>query len=280
MQESLPIDYLIFMLLPLITILGPTASGKTALAVELARKIGGEIISADSRQLYRRLDIGTGKDLLEYGQGENAVPYHLIDILEVGDSYSVAHFQKDTFDAMKVIDDHKKYPILCGGTGLYIDAVLSSYQFSSLPPFLDSPLKLDRSSIVFGLQPSWDTRRTNCSKRLFQRLDEGMIQEVENLLNEGVKPADLRWLGLEYKWLTDYVEKKISRDELESGLEVAIHQFAKRQMTFFRKMERSGIDIQWIPENLTRSEAVDWMISQLIFKDFLSKDLLKIEKRP
>ncbi|MCZ2472310.1 tRNA dimethylallyltransferase [Aquirufa ecclesiirivi] len=268
------------MQLPLITILGPTASGKTALAVELARRIGGEIISADSRQLYRRLDIGTGKDLLEYGSHENAVPYHLIDILEVGDTYSVAHFQKDAFDALKEIDAHEKYPILCGGTGLYMDAVLSNYQFSSLPPFLDSPLELDRSSIVFGLQPTWESRRANCSKRLFQRLDEGMIEEVENLLKEGVKPTDLRWLGLEYKWLTDFVEGEISREELEKGLEVAIHQFAKRQMTFFRKMERSGIDIQWIPENLKRSEAVDWMISQLIFKDFLTKDLLKIEKRP
>ena len=248
------------MSLPLITLLGPTASGKTALAVELAKRIGGEIISADSRQLYRRLDIGTGKDLLEYGEGENAVEYHLIDVLDVGDTYSVAHFQKDVFDALKNIDVKQKYPILCGGTGLYIDAVLSSYQFSKLPPFLDSPLELDRPSIVFGLQPSWE--------------------EVENLLQDGIKPADLRWLGLEYKWLTDFIEKKISREELEKGLEVAIHQFAKRQMTFFRKMERSGIDIQWIPENLMRSEAVDWMISQLIFKDFLPKDLLKIEKRP
>ncbi|MHA8063575.1 tRNA (adenosine(37)-N6)-dimethylallyltransferase [Aquirufa aurantiipilula] len=268
------------MSLPLITLLGPTASGKTALAVELAKRIGGEIISADSRQLYRRLDIGTGKDLLEYGEGENAVEYHLIDVLDVGDTYSVAHFQKDVFDALKNIDVKQKYPILCGGTGLYIDAVLSSYQFSKLPPFLDSPLELDRPSIVFGLQPSWDIRRDNCSKRFYQRLEEGMIEEVENLLQDGIKPADLRWLGLEYKWLTDFIEKKISREELEKGLEVAIHQFAKRQMTFFRKMERSGIDIQWIPENLMRSEAVDWMISQLIFKDFLPKDLLKIEKRP
>lgn len=268
------------MSLPLITLLGPTASGKTALAVELARRIGGEIISADSRQVYRRLDIGTGKDLLEYGTGENTIPYHLIDTLEVGDTYSVAHFQKDAFEALKKIDAHGKYPILCGGTGLYIDAIVSSYQFSSLPPFLDSPLKLDRSSMVFGLQPSWENRRMNCSKRLFQRLDEGMIEEVENLLKDGIKPAELRWLGLEYKWLTDYVEGKISRVELENGLEVAIHQFAKRQMTFFRKMERSGIDIQWIPENLKRLDAVDWLISQLIFKDFLPKDLLKIEKRP
>lgn len=268
------------MSLPLITILGPTASGKTALAVELARKIGGEIISADSRQLYRSLDIGTGKDIVEYEQGEHAVPYHLIDILEVGESYSVAHFQKDAFEAMKKIDLHHKFPILCGGTGLYIDAVLSSYQFSKLPPFLESPLELDRPTIVFGLQPSWDDRRRNCSNRLFQRLNEGMVEEVENLLAKGLKPADLRWLGLEYKWLTDFVENKITREELEKGLEVAIHQFAKRQMTFFRKMERSGIKILWIPENLMRSEAVDWMISQLIFKDFLTKDLLKIEKRP
>ncbi|RXK47515.1 tRNA (adenosine(37)-N6)-dimethylallyltransferase [Aquirufa rosea] len=259
---------------PLITLLGPTASGKTALAVELARKIKGEIISADSRQLYRRLDIGTGKDLEEYGSGEQAVPYHLIDIIDVGEPYSVAHFQKDAFEAMRKIDQAGHFPILCGGTGLYIDAVLSSYQFSKLPPFLDSPLELNRPFIIFGANPSWNKRRENCSLRLFQRLQNGMIEEVVQLLQGDIEADDLRWLGLEYKWLADFVERRINREQLEKGLEVAIHQFAKRQMTFFRKMERSGIEIHWIPEDLKRSEAVDWMISELIFRDFLPKDLL------
>ena len=244
-------------------ILGPTASGKTALGVALARRIGGEIISADSRQIYRGLNIGTGKDLGEYEQGGEAVSYHVIDILEVGEEYSVAHFQKDAFDAMGLIDSNGHTPILCGGTGLYLDAVLNQYTFSKQAPFILQPLVLDRATRVFGLNPPLELRRELCANRLLARLDTGLLEEVKDLLAQGVSADDLIWLGLEYKWLTLFLQEEISYGEFVEKLTVAIQQFAKRQMTFFRKMERSGIDIQWIPFELSLSDKVDWIQARL-----------------
>lgn len=248
---------------PLHVILGPTASGKTALAVALARRIGGEIISADSRQIYRELTIGTGKDLNEYEQGGETVPHHLINILDVGAPYSVAHFQKDAFDAMAIIDARGHIPILCGGTGLYLDAVLQQYTFSKQAPFIPVPLVLDRSTRVFGLNPPVELRRTMCARRLITRLEEGLVNEVRDLLTVGVSPADLIWLGLEYKWLTLFLQEELSYEEFVEKLTIAIQQFAKRQMTFFRKMERSGIDIQWIPFELSLSDKLDWIQARL-----------------
>ena len=248
---------------PLYVILGPTASGKTALAVALARLIKGEIISADSRQIYRGLNIGTGKDLAEYGQGMEAVRYHVIDILDVGDEYSVAHFQKDAFDAMNTIDALEHTPILCGGTGLYLDAVLNQYAFSKQAPFIPEPLVLDRPTRVFGLNPPLELRRALCENRLMARLETGLVKEVQDLLAHGVSSDDLIWLGLEYKWLTLLVQEEISYAEFVEKLTVAIQQFAKRQMTFFRKMERSGIDIQWIPFELSLSDKLAWILARL-----------------
>ena len=248
---------------PLYVILGPTASGKTALAVALARMIQGEIISADSRQIYRGLHIGTGKDLAAYSQGGELVDYHVIDMLEVGEAYSVAHFQKDAFDAMALIDSKAHVPILCGGSGLYLDAVLNQYVFSKQAPFIPEPLILDRPTRVFGLNPPVELRRELCALRLLARLDKGLVEETEGLLAQGVLAEDLIWLGLEYKWLTLLLRKEISYEEFVRNLTVAIQQFAKRQMTFFRKMERSGVDIQWIPFELSLSEKLAWIQARL-----------------
>ena len=241
----------------LIVLLGPTASGKTALAVELACALDGEIISADSRQIYRRLDIGTGKDLKEY----RFITYHLIDSHEIGEAFSVAHFQKAAFDAINDVFSRGKQPILCGGTGLYIESLLANYQFSHVPHFLTEPLDIQFNYSVFGLNPSTDLRREKISKRFQARLKEGMLEEVQQLLFDGVHPQELRWMGLEYKWIVNFVEGLISRDEFEKGLESAIHQFAKRQMTYFRKMERAGIEIKWIPDELDFQAKRDFILN-------------------
>jgi len=252
--------------IPLIVILGPTASGKTNLAVHLAHRLDGEVISADSRQIYRGLDIGTGKDLHEFVLDDCAINYHLIDILEVGESYSVAHFKSDAIKAIEEVANKGKKPILCGGSGLYLDALLSNYKFSHVPDFLEENQFLNRDFIVFGLNPPVDIRRERCAFRLKKRIEEGLIQEVEELLAQGISATDLKWLGLEYKWIVNYVEGNINFDLFQKGLEISIQQFAKRQMTFFRKMERSGIDIQWIPFDFSLQERLDWLISKINFK--------------
>jgi tRNA dimethylallyltransferase len=236
---------------PILVVLGPTASGKTELAVALARLIQGEIISADSRQIYRGLTIGTGKDLNVYQNGGVPVNYHLIDILEVGSPYSVAHFQFDALKAIDKIEQIGKQVIVCGGTGLYLDALLQDYEFSRLPDFSNEHLKLNRDFIVFGLNPMPEIRRLRCVNRLADRLNNGLIEEVEHLILNGINPNDLIRLGLEYKWLVHLVHGDINRDEFQRGLTIAIQQFSKRQMTFFRKMERSGIHIHWIPDELS-----------------------------
>jgi len=236
---------------PIIVVLGPTASGKTELAVALARNIKGEIISADSRQIYRGLTIGTGKDLDLYQNGGVPVKHHLIDILEVGETYSVAHFQFDALKAIAKIEAIGKQVVVCGGTGLYLDALLHDYEFSRVTDFSDVSLKLNREFVVFGLNPNSEIRRMRCALRLADRLNNGLVEEVQQLIAEGINPNDLIRLGLEYKWLVHLVQGDISQDEFEHGLTIAIQQFSKRQMTFFRKMERTGIHIHWIPDQLS-----------------------------
>ena len=313
----------------MITILGPTASGKTPLAAALAAEIGGEIISADSRQVYRRMDIGTGKDLGDYvvrsqerlRVGERSsgmsgdyrnVPYHLIDICEPGTKYNLFEYQQDFFDAYEDIRSRGAVPILCGGTGLYIEAVLKGYHLSPVPqnPELrdslegkslaeltqmladlktktgsnmhnttdvDSCQRAIRAieietynlehpmpcrelppvdSLIIGVKIDRELRREKITRRLKTRLEAGMIEEVKALLDEGIPADDLIYYGLEYKFVTEYLIGKTSYDEMFSRLEIAIHQFAKRQMTWFRGMERRGFKINWIDATLPMEEKV------------------------
>ncbi len=292
----------------MITILGPTASGKTPLAAALAARIGGEIISADSRQVYRRMDIGTGKDLADY-QG---VPYHLIDICEPGTKYNLFQYQQDFFDAYEQIRQRGAVPILCGGTGLYIEAVLKGYHLSPVPqnpelrsqlegkPLAELTMMLQKlkeqngshmhnttdvdscqrairaieietynkehptplrelpaiDSTIIGVNIDRELRREKITRRLKARLDEGMVDEVRGLLAEGIAAEDLTYYGLEYKYVTEYILGQLSYDEMFRQLEIAIHQFAKRQMTWFRGMERRGFVIHWIDATLPLEEKI------------------------
>jgi len=242
-----------------LVLLGPTASGKTSLAVALANKLDGEIVSADSRQIYQGMDIGTGKDLAEYRN----VPYHLIDNHQIGDVYSVAHFQKEALDAIQEIASRGKLPIVCGGTGLYLESLINQFQFSRVPDFLEESLTYDLDFQVFGLNPTLEVRRERISNRLHLRLKEGLVEEVQALLGHGISQDALIWMGLEYKWAVHFLNGEISRDRFEQGLEVAIHQFAKRQMTYFRKMEKAGISITWIPDALDFQGKRDFVIKNL-----------------
>ena len=299
----------------MITILGPTASGKTSLATALAARIhtldpsvwGGatqtaEIISADSRQVYRGMDIGTGKDLGDYRLGDYLVPYHLIDICDAGTKYNLFQYQQDFFDVYTDITQRGALPILCGGTGLYIESVLKGYHLSPVPqnPLLRESLEgkslEELTSILVGLKertgakmhnrtdvdtaqrairaieietynlehpmperelPAVDSlvvgvgidrnaRREKITMRLKQRLEEGMVDEIKRLLESGIPPENLIYYGLEYKYITEYVIGKTTYEEMFRGLEIAIHQFAKRQMTWFRGMERRGFHIHWV----------------------------------
>ena len=296
----------------MITILGPTASGKTPVAAHLAAKIGGEIISADSRQVYRRMDIGTGKDLADYGE----VPYRLIDICEPGTKYNLFQYQQDFFDAYQDIQSRGAVPILCGGTGLYIEAVLKGYKLSPVPQNqelrdrlegkslaeltamlaelkqrtgsnmhnttdVDSCQRAIRAieietynlenpvprrelppvdSLIIGIDIDRELRREKITRRLKARLDEGMVDEVQKLLDEGIAPEDLIYYGLEYKFLTEYITGQLTFDEMFKRLEIAIHQFAKRQMTWFRGMERRGFTIHWIDATLPMDEKIKTII--------------------
>ncbi|MDO4823956.1 MAG: tRNA (adenosine(37)-N6)-dimethylallyltransferase MiaA [Bacteroidales bacterium] len=232
----------------LITILGPTACGKTTFAAYLAKELAGEIISADSRQVYRGMDIGTGKDIADYTIDGQQIPYHLIDIVDAGERYSVYQFQHDFHEAYNDILSRGKQPILCGGTGLYIESILKNYEFDGREmPSVDS--------LIIGLMIDRDLRREKISKRLRQRLDEGMVDEVQTLLDKGVSPERLIRYGLEYKYVTLYLLGQLKYEEMVSLLEIAIHQFAKRQMTWFRGMEeRRGIKIHWINIEKTLEE--------------------------
>ena len=281
----------------LITILGPTASGKTPLAAALAERMDTEIISGDSRQVYRAMDLGTGKDLADYTVNGRDIPYHLIDIVEPGYKYNVFEFQRDFLQAYEDIVSRGKLPILCGGTGMYIESVLKGYRLIPVPEnkelretLADKSLeeltsmlavykKLHNStdvdtvkrairaieieeyylhqevdarpfpqlsSLIIGVNIDREHRREKISRRLRQRLNEGMVEEVESLLAKGIAAEDLVYYGLEYKYLTLYATGKLGYDEMVSQLEIAIHQFAKRQMTWFRGMERRGFEIHWI----------------------------------
>lgn len=291
----------------LITILGPTASGKTTFAAALAERLDTEIISADSRQIYRSMDLGTGKDLADYTVNGKNIPYHLIDICDPGYKYNVFEYQHDFYRAYQAIKEKGKLPILCGGTGLYIEAVLKGYKLLDVPqnPELreqlkDKPLaELEQilagykvlhnktdvdtaqrairaieieeyykneapdsneyepvNSLVIGIHIDRELRREKISRRLRARLDEGMVEEVRNIIASGVDPEDLIYYGLEYKFLTLYVIGKLSYEEMVTQLEIAIHQFAKRQMTWFRGMERRGCKIQWIDASLPTEEKI------------------------
>ena len=306
----------------MITILGPTASGKTPVAARLAAEIDGEVISADSRQVYRRMDIGTGKDLADYVFDGKLIPYHLIDIREPGTKYNLFEYQQDFFDAYQDIRSRGKVPILCGGTGLYIEAVLKGYHLSPVPQNQELRNRLEGKSlaeltqmltelkqktgsnmhnttdvdscqrairaieietyniehptprrelppvdsIIIGIDIDRELRREKITRRLKARLDEGMVDEVKTLLDEGISPEDLIYYGLEYKFVTEYLMGKTSYDEMFTRLEIAIHQFAKRQMTWFRGMERRGFKIHWIDATLPMDEKIE-IIKQLITDD-------------
>ncbi|MBR1838663.1 MAG: tRNA (adenosine(37)-N6)-dimethylallyltransferase MiaA [Bacteroidaceae bacterium] len=286
---------------PLLTILGPTACGKTRLAVAVARVLGGEIISGDSRQVYRGMDIGTGKDLADYGIGQEAVPYHLIDIHPAGYHYSLFAFQQDFLQAYQDIVARRRHPILCGGSGLYIESIVRGYRLSPVPqnealrrsladktleeltailasyqslhnttdvdlparairaieiadynahhPLPDRPFP-EIASIVVGIDVPRELRRARITQRLDERLSEGLVEEVEALLAQGLTEEQLTYYGLEYKYVTAHVCGHIDFSTMRHDLEIAIHQFAKRQMTYFRGMERRGTTIHWIDGTL------------------------------
>ena len=295
----------------LITILGPTASGKTPLAAALAARLRTEIISGDSRQVYRRMDLGTGKDLADYVVDGYRVPYHLIDIAEPGYKYNVFEFQRDFLKAYEDMRSRGLLPVLCGGTGMYLESVLKGYRLLPVPEnpelreklagksleeltaILASYKKLHNTtdvdtakrairaieieeyylhqetearsfpelrSLIVGVDIDRDLRRQKISSRLKQRLEEGMVDEVRTLLNEGIAPEDLIYYGLEYKYLTLYVTGQLTYDEMFQQLEIAIHQFAKRQMTWFRGMERRGFTIHWIDATWSMQDKVDKII--------------------
>ena len=231
----------------LIVVLGPTASGKTRYAVSLAERFGGEILSADSRQVYRGMDIGTGKDLAEYG----SIPYHLIDIAEPGTQYNVWQFQQDFLRAYADIRARGAVPVLCGGTGMYINAVTRGYDFSEKTPLSAAREAIPRDGFpqkpfFIGTLVDRDTRNARIDARLDARLQEGMVEEIRGLLERGVPAEVLISYGLEYKFVTLYLQGIFSFEEMRIQLATAIHQFAKRQMTWFRGMERSGALIHWV----------------------------------
>ena len=296
----------------LITILGPTASGKTPLAAALADRLGTEIISGDSRQVYRRMDLGTGKDLVDYVVDGRPVPYHLIDIVEPGYKYNVFEYQRDFLKAYEEITDKGKLPILCGGTGMYIESVLKGYRLLPVPenPELRASLegksleeltdilkrykKLHNStdvdtakrairaieieeyykqqppeyrefpslkSLIVGVDIDRELRREKITRRLQQRLNEGMVEEVRGLLAEGIPAENLIYYGLEYKFLTQYAIGELTYEEMFQQLEIAIHQFAKRQMTWFRGMERRGFTIHWLDATIPMDEKLEQIIN-------------------
>jgi len=291
-----------------LVITGPTACGKTALAARIARELGGEVISADSRQVYRGMNLGTGKDYDDYVVDAVQVPCHLIDIVEAGDTYDVFRYQQDFFRVYRELNNRGIFPVVCGGTGLYLEAVLKGYRLIRVPvdpefrrsmegksmeelarllagyktmhnktdtdtrkrllraleiarfqarhsePANDLP---DLRPLVVGVQIDRETRRKRITLRLRKRLEAGMIDEVKDLLEKGVSEERLMYYGLEYKYITLYLKGRMEYDEMFSGLETAIHRFAKRQMTWFRGMQRRGIPIRWVDFHLP--EQLEWL---------------------
>ncbi len=294
----------------LLCVLGATATGKTNLAVALANSLDGEIISADSRQIYRAMDIGTGKDLDEYG----TIPHHLIDIHNAGYKYNVFEYQQDFQKAYKIIERKGKTPILCGGSGLYLEAVLENYEMQAVPQNLALRKELEEKSLeelvamlsaykklhnttdtstkkrtiraleiatyerehpteriekvnlnplVVGIEYPVEERRKRITERLHARLQEGMVAEVQQLLDNGIDPEDLIYYGLEYKFITLYLTNELSYEEVVAQLNTAIHRFAKRQMTWFRRMERKGINIHWLDGALPTEDKVAKVLNLL-----------------
>jgi tRNA dimethylallyltransferase len=308
MGEKMVTDY------DLLVITGPTASGKTLLAAALAAGLDGEVISADSRQVYKRMNLGTGKDYNDYRVEAKMIPYHLIDIKEPGDKYNVFEYQRDFF---KVLDDirlRNKFPVVCGGSGMYIDAIVSGYELIEVPPDpafratlieksleelteilagykklhnktdidtkkrairaieiehfnrlrnKDQTVYPETKPLIIGIHFDREARRKRISERLARRLKSGMVEEVRSLLDEGLGPESLIYYGLEYKYITLYLTGKMQYDEMVSSLEIAIHQYAKRQMTWFRGMERKGIKINWIDGELPLEIKVNQILKLL-----------------
>ena len=298
----------------IVVITGPTATGKTRLAALVADRLGGEVISADSRQVYRGMDIGTGKDLSDYIVDGRRVPVHMVDIVDAGYRYNVYEYQRDFLRVFEDMSARDVFPVVCGGSGMYVDSIVSGYRLVKVP--VNAPLRallaersLDeltvmlshyknlhnktdvdtvkrairaieiadyyanhpvdetpfpvRNPLVMALFVDRETRRQRISDRLRARLDEGMIEEVQRLLAGGIHPDDLIYYGLEYKYITLYLTNRLTRDEMIQKLEVEIHRFAKRQMTWFRGMERRGITINWIDGNMSDLEKTDHIIARL-----------------
>ena len=295
----------------LIAVVGATATGKTRRAVAIARKTGGEVLSADSRQVYRRMDIGTGKDIEEYGD----IPVHLVDVCEPGEKYNLHRFLRDYNEALADVRSRGCMPVVCGGSGMYVEAALDRLRLPEVPrndalrqtlagrtlpelteilsgmkalhnttdvdtvdralraieiqsyykehPEEDFGSKTDpeKDALIIGIDIDRDTRRRRIDERLKRRFESGMTEEVESLLAEGIDPESLIYYGLEYKWLTLFVTGRISRTEMEEGLRIAIHQFAKRQMTWFRGMERRGHTIHWLPWDMEDDDFVESVLN-------------------
>lgn len=301
----------------IITILGPTATGKTHIAALLAKKLGAEIVSADSRQVYRNMDIGTGKDLLDYHVDGSQIPFHLIDVVEPGVEYNVFQYQQAASKAIKEIQSRETPVILCGGSGMYLEALLKGYKLFPVPTNIDLrnqfqkqsfddlskllatyrplhnntdieiPDRLYRAleieiyyqnhpelqeistpipSIIFGLHGDRDAIRKKITKRLKERLEGGMIEEIKNLIEKGVDQNQLIRYGLEYKFVTLYLQGELNYNTMFEKLNIAIHQFSKRQMTWFRKMEREGFLIDWIDISLSDTEKLEYMHQKLLTK--------------
>ncbi|GHT18228.1 tRNA dimethylallyltransferase 2 [Bacteroidia bacterium] len=298
----------------LITVIGPTASGKTTVACALAARLQSAVISGDSRQVYRGMDIGTGKDLNEYIIDNQTIPYYLIDICDAGTRYNIFQYQHDFHRVFSDLKNKNIVPVLCGGSGLYIEAVLRGYHLPDVPENaalrkslehksleeltqmlstyrnlhnstdVDSAQRAVRAieiaefsqrnnlqfnefqpinSLIIGIDIDRELRRSKITNRLKQRLEQGMIDEIKNLLNKGIQPSDLMYYGLEYKYVTQFVTGEISYSEMFAQLEIAIHQFAKRQMTWFRGMERRGLKIHWINTQIPVNEKIDEIIHLL-----------------
>jgi tRNA dimethylallyltransferase len=298
----------------LLVVTGPTASGKTALAASIANRVGGEIISADSRQVYRGMNLGTGKDYDDYLVNGTHIPYHLIDIADPGYKYNVFEYQRDFNKVYSDLKKRKIFPVVCGGSGMYADSIITGYKMFEVPPDSGLRIELEKKSmeelkeilltfknlhnttdidtkkrviraieiehssrnkgyhssefpkvraLLIGIMFDRDARRKRISERLKQRLDSGMVDEVKNLIGMGINTETLIYYGLEYKVITLYLTGKISYQELVRDLEIAIHQFAKRQMTWFRGMERRGIKIHWIDGELPMEEKVKIVLDKL-----------------
>ena len=299
----------------LLVVTGPTASGKTSLAAIIASRLNGEVISADSRQVYRRMNLGTGKDYKDYIVDGKQIPFHLIDIADPGYKYNVFEYQRDFLKVYSALKSENRFPVVCGGSGMYLDSIISGYRMFEVPPDPEFRASLERKSLtelkeilstfkqlhnitdidtkkrairaieierynvsrgekqilfpgikalIVGLMTDRLKRRERITTRLRKRLGEGMVDEVKELLDSGLDPASLIYYGLEYKYITLYLTGKLNYEEMFRQLNIAIHQFAKRQMTWFRGMERRGIKINWIDGELSMEDKVE-KVMELLF---------------